>query len=44
MIERTQILEELQQLKPLLQKDFSLTELALFGMHVKIIKRIATLT
>ncbi len=35
MIERTQILEELQQLKPLLQKDFNLTELALFGSNAR---------
>ncbi len=35
MIERTHILQGLQQLKPLLQKDFCLTELALFGSNAR---------
>ncbi len=35
MIARTQILEGLQKLKPLLEKDFCLTELALFGSNAR---------
>ena len=35
MIERTEILDQLHKLKPVLQKEFGLTELALFGSSAR---------
>ena len=35
MVNRTEILQQLQKLKPVLQRDFGLTEIALFGSSAR---------